>query len=168
MDLFKKVTIGPYELKNRMAMSAMTRCRAGEGNIPQEMNVTYYVQRTSAGLIVTEASQVSPQGIGYMNTPGIHNADQVRGWRAVTDEVHREGGIIFLQLFHCGRISHPLLQEDGALPVAPSAIKPNGQVYTPEGKVPFETPRALLRQIRGQMSTGEGRLKTVRGLYWRS
>jgi N-ethylmaleimide reductase len=143
INLFTPGQIGPCALKNRIAMAAMTRCRAGEGNVPQDMNVTYYNQRASAGLIVTEATQVSPQGIGYMSTPGIHNPDQARGWKAVTDAVHEKGGFIFVQLFHCGRISHPMLQENGELPVAPSAIKPEGEGYTPEGKLPFETPRAL-------------------------
>ena len=143
INLFSPGQVGPFTLKNRIAMSAMTRCRAAEGNVPQSMNVIYYAQRASAGLIVTEATQVSPQGIEYMSTPGIHTPDQAQGWKAVTDAVHEKGGIIFLQLFHCGRISHPLLQENGELPVAPSAVKPEGEVYTPEGKVPFETPRAL-------------------------
>jgi N-ethylmaleimide reductase len=143
ITLFTPVEVGPITLKNRVAMSAMTRCRASEGNVPQGMNVTYYTQRASSGLIVTEATQVSPQGIGYMNTPGIHTPDQARGWKTVNDAVHEQGGVMFLQLFHCGRISHPLLQERGELPVAPSAIKPEGEVYTPEGKLPFEAPRAL-------------------------
>ncbi|UCH81334.1 MAG: alkene reductase [Nitrospiraceae bacterium] len=143
IHLFTPGQIGPCMLKNRIAMSAMTRCRAGVGNIPQDMNVTYYTQRASAGLIITEAAQVSPQGIGYMSTPGIYTPDQVKGWKAVTDAVHEKGGIIFIQLFHCGRISHPLLQEKSELPVAPSAVKPEGEVYTPEGKLPFEIPRAL-------------------------
>lgn len=143
INLFTPVKLGPYELKNRIAMSAMTRCRAGEGHVPQQMNVQYYVQRASAGLIITEATQVSRSGIGYMNTPGIHTPDQAKGWKSVTDAVHEWGGIIFLQLFHCGRISHSLFQEKGELPVAPSAIRPEGEVWTPDGKRPYETPRAL-------------------------
>ena len=107
------------------------------------MNVTYYAQRASAGLIMTEATQISPQGIGYMNTPGIHTPEQAMGWKAVTNAVHEKGGIIFLQLMHCGRVSHPLLMEDMDPPVAPSSIILEGEVYTPEGKLPYEVPRAL-------------------------
>src|SRR5690606_5356501 len=97
----------------------------------------------SAGLIVTEATQVSLQGIGYLGTPGIHSDAQVRGWRQVTDAVHAQGGRIFVQLWHVGRLSHPELQPHGALPVAPSAIKPEGLAYTPNGRRPFVEPRAL-------------------------
>jgi N-ethylmaleimide reductase len=107
------------------------------------VNALYYSQRASAGLIVTEATQVSPQGVGYPNTPGIHNIEQVEGWRQVTAAVHRQAGRIFLQLWHVGRISHPSLQPRGALPVAPSAIRPQGNAYTYEGPQPFVTPRAL-------------------------
>jgi N-ethylmaleimide reductase len=107
------------------------------------MNATYYAQRASAGLIVSEATQVSPQGVGYPGTPGIHSIEQVAGWKLVTEAVHAAGGRIFLQLWHVGRISHPSLQPDGALPVAPSAIAPAGQAMTREGLKPFVTPRAL-------------------------
>ena len=143
INLLSTVKIGPYELKNRVAMSAMTRCRTGQNNVPNEMNVTYYAQRASAGLIMTEATQISPQGIGYMNTPGIHTPEQTMGWKPVTDAVHEKGGIIFLQLMHCGRVSHPLLMEGGESPVAPSSIILEGEVYTPKGKLPYEVPRAL-------------------------
>lgn len=143
LTLFSSVTLGPYTLANRMVMAPMTRNRAGPGNVPQEMNAEYYAQRASAGLIITEATQVSPQGVGYPNTPGIHSEEQVAGWRRVTRVVHERGGRIFLQLWHVGRISHPTLQPDGALPVAPSAVKPDGEVYTYEGPKPFVTPRAL-------------------------
>ncbi len=150
INLFSPVKIGPYDLKNRIAMSAMTRCRTGQGSIPNEMNVIYYAQRASAGIIMTEAAQISPQGIGYMNTSGIHTSEQAGGWKAVTDAVHGKGGLIFIQLMHCGRVSHPFLMENGELPVAPSAVKPEGEVYTPEGKLPFEMPRALeTDEIRG-------------------
>src|SRR5262249_51995341 len=111
--------LGDLALANRMVMAPMTRSRALDGNVPNPMAITYYLQRASAGLIVTEASQVSPQGVGYIRTPGIHSAEQVAGWRKVTDAVHRAGGKIFLQLWHVGRISHPDFH-DGALPVAPS------------------------------------------------
>jgi N-ethylmaleimide reductase len=142
-DLFSSVQLGPYELHNRLVMAPMTRNRAGRGNVPQPLNAVYYAQRASAGLIITEATQVSPQGVGYPNTPGIHTADQVRGWRRVTEAVHQRNGRIFLQLWHVGRISHPSLQPDGALPVAPSTIRPEGEAYTYEGLKPFVTPRAL-------------------------
>ncbi|MDR4502000.1 MAG: alkene reductase [Nitrospirales bacterium] len=135
--------LGPYEVKNRIVMAPLTRNRAGERNIPRSMNVDYYAQRASAGLIVTEGTQISPQGVGYPNTPGIHTKEQVEGWKNVTQAVHRRGGLIFLQLWHVGRISHPSLQVDGALPVAPSAIKPEGDAYTYDGLQPFVTPRAL-------------------------
>jgi N-ethylmaleimide reductase len=104
---------------------------------------TYYAQRAGAGLIVSEATQVSPQGVGYPGTPGIHNAAQAAGWKLVTDAVHGAGGRIFLQLWHVGRISHPSLQPGGALPVAPSAIAPTGQAWTTNGMEAFVTPRAL-------------------------
>ena len=141
--LTTSVRVGPYELPNRIVMAPLTRNRAGTGNVPQAMNVEYYAQRTSAGLIITEATQISPQGIGYPNTPGIHTRKQVRGWKKVTDAVHQRHGHIFLQLWHVGRISHPSLQPNGALPVAPSAIRPNGEAYTYQGLQPLVTPRAL-------------------------
>ncbi|HQR40999.1 MAG TPA: alkene reductase [Blastocatellia bacterium] len=141
--LFTPVRIGAVELKNRIVMAPMTRNRAGEGLAPTDLNVTYYAQRASAGLIVTEATQVSPRGVGYPNTPGIHTEEQVAGWRRVTDAVHERGGRIFLQLWHVGRISHPSLQPNGELPVAPSAIAPEGKCMTYEGPKPFVTPRAL-------------------------
>lgn len=143
VDLFTPVRLGPYFLSNRLVMAPLTRNRAGPGNVPQAINVTYYAQRASAGLIITEATQVSPQGVGYPNTPGIHTEEQVRGWHQVTRAVHEKGGRIFLQLWHVGRISHPSLQPDGALPVAPSAIKPKGEAFTLIGLQPFVTPRAL-------------------------
>lgn len=142
-DLFTPLRLGLYVLPNRIVMAPLTRNRAGPGNVPQAMNARYYAQRASAGLIITEATQISPQGVGYPNTPGIHNAAQVAGWRNVTQAVHERGGRIFLQLWHVGRISHPSLQPGGALPVAPSAIRPAGEAYTYEGLKPFVTPRAL-------------------------
>src|SRR5215472_12088988 len=142
-DIFSPFTLGPLALPNRLVMAPMTRNRAGAGNAPTALNATYYAQRASAGLIVAEASQVSPQGLGYPGTPGIHSAAQVAGWTLVTDAVHTAGGRIFLQLWHVGRISHPALQPDGALPVAPSAIAPAGQAWTLDGMKPYVTPRAL-------------------------
>jgi len=142
-NLFSPIKLGPYSLPNRIAMAPMTRCRAGAGNVPSDLAATYYSQRASAGLLITEATQVMPQGMGYLNTPGIHSAEQVAGWRRVVDAVHNAQGRIFLQLWHVGRISHTLFQPDHALPVAPSAIAAKGDHYTPEGPKPFETPRAL-------------------------
>lgn len=141
--LLSPARVGPYELHNRLVMAPMTRNRAGRSSVPHPMNALYYAQRASAGLIITEGAQVSPQGAGYPYTPGIHNAEQVQGWRLVTDAVHRNGGRIFLQLWHVGRISHPSLQPNGALPVAPSAIRPEGHAYTYDGLQPFVAPRAL-------------------------
>jgi N-ethylmaleimide reductase len=142
-DLFAPFQLGPLLLPNRVVMAPMTRNRAGAGNVPTALNAEYYEQRASAGLIVTEATQVSPQGVGYPGTPGIHTDTQVEGWRRVTDAVHRAGGRIFLQLWHVGRISHPSLQPGGALPVAPSAIAAEGQAFTTSGLQPFVVPRSL-------------------------
>jgi N-ethylmaleimide reductase len=143
VTLFSPIQLGPYTLRNRTAMAPMTRNRAGAGNVPQAINVKYYEQRAGAGLIITEGSQVSPQGVGYPGTPGIYNAEQVAGWKKVTDAVHARDGHIFLQLWHVGRISHPSLQPHGALPLAPSAIKPAGQVYTLAGMQDYVTPHAM-------------------------
>ena len=150
VNLLSPVKVGSYELRNRLVMAPLTRNRAGAGNVPGALNATYYAQRASAGLIITEASQVSPQGLGYPSTPGIYSQEQVEGWRLVTNAVHERGGRIFLQLWHVGRISHPALQPDGALPVAPSAIAPEGEASTFEGPQPFVTPRALeIEEIPG-------------------
>jgi N-ethylmaleimide reductase len=142
VDLLSPFQLGPLTLPNRVIMSPMTRSRAVGANVPNPLSPTYYAQRASAGLIITEGAQVSPQGVGYYYTPGIHSAEQVAGWKAVTDAVHHVGGRIFLQLWHVGRISHPGFH-DGALPVAPSALTPDAHVYTPEGLMPVVTPRAL-------------------------
>ena len=141
--LFSPLTLGPITLPNRIVMAPLTRSRAGSGDVPGPMNATYYRQRASAGLIISEATQISRQGKGYAWTPGIHTPAQIAGWRPVTDAVHAQGGHIFCQLWHVGRISHPSLQEDGALPVAPSAIKPNVQAFTETGFAPIPTPRPL-------------------------
>jgi len=124
-------------------MAPLTRNRAGDGNVPQEMNVKYYEQRASAGLIITEATPISAMAHGYPATPGIHSEAQIAGWKKVVDAVHAKGGKIVLQLWHVGRISHPSLLPDNALPVAPSAIKPAGQAFTYTGLQDFVTPRAL-------------------------
>ena len=142
-DLFDPFQLGPLLLPNRIVMAPLTRNRAGAGNVPAPLNIEYYVQRASAGLILTEATQISPQGVGYPLTPGIHSDEQIAGWRGVTDAVHAAGGRIFLQLWHVGRISHPSLQPEGALPVAPSAIQPKGEAVTYQGMQRYVTPRTL-------------------------
>jgi N-ethylmaleimide reductase len=148
--LFTPFQLGSLTLPHRVIMAPMTRNRAGEGQVPTELMATYYAQRASAGLIITEATQASLQGLGYPNTPGIHTDAQVEGWRRVTDAVHARGGRIFLQMWHVGRISHPVMQPGGALPVAPSAIAAKGELYTTQGPRPFVTPRALeLEELPG-------------------
>jgi len=145
-SLFSPLLVGALQLKHRVVMAPLTRMRATQpGNIPGEMNARYYAQRaTPGGLLITEATQISLTGQGYSATPGIHSPEQVVGWRLVTEAVHNEGGLIFLQLWHVGRISHSSLQPAGILPVAPSAVAPAGRAFTASGeKVPFETPRAL-------------------------
>lgn len=142
-DLFSPVSLGSIQLQNRIVMAPLTRNRAGAGNVPQAMNVEYYAQRASAGLIITEATPISEMGHGYPATPGIHSAEQVEGWKKVTAAVHAKGGKIVLQLWHVGRISHPSLLPGNALPVAPSALKPAGQAFTYQGLQDFVTPRAL-------------------------
>jgi N-ethylmaleimide reductase len=126
-----------------MVMAPMTRNRANQDNAPHSLNVKHYRQRATAGLIITEATQVSAEGVGYPATPGIYSDAQVSGWRKVTDTVHKEGGHIFVQLWYCGRISHPDLLPDHQTPVAPSALRPDGEAFTYEGLKPFITPRAL-------------------------
>lgn len=149
-QLLQSWKLGNLTLKNRLVMSPLTRRRAGEGGVPVEMNALYYAQRTSAGLIISEATQISPQGVGYMNTPGIHSNEQVEGWKKVTEAVHVGGGNIFLQLWHVGRVSHSLLQPGNTLPVSASAISGGDYITTPEGKKPMEVPRPLeLNEIPG-------------------
>jgi N-ethylmaleimide reductase len=144
--LFAPLTVGPYRLSHRVIMAPLTRMRAQDGTVAAHaLNVLHYKQRASnGGLIIAEASQVSQAGQGYPATPGIHSERQIEGWRDVTEAVHLKGGRIFLQLWHVGRVSHSSLQPNGALPVAPSAIRINGETLTASWKsVPFETPRAL-------------------------
>lgn len=143
LKLLSPVKLGDLHLRNRMVMSAMTRSRAVADNVPSPLAPTYYAQRASAGLIVTEGAQVSPQGVGYTDTPGMHTDAQVEGWKRVTRAVHEKRGLIVAQLWHVGRVSIPAFQPNGALPVAPSAIAPSGQVFTPSGMVSYGTPRAL-------------------------
>jgi N-ethylmaleimide reductase len=145
IDLFSPISLGRLQLPNRIVMAPLTRNRAGAGDVPRPMHATYYRQRATAGLIITEASPISPQGVGYPGTPGIYSEAQIAGWQLVTQAVHSAGGHIFQQLWHVGRISHPDLQPGGAVPVAPSAIKPAGEAMTATGMQAFVTPRALER-----------------------
>jgi N-ethylmaleimide reductase len=146
--LLQPIKVGRYNLPHRIVMAPLTRSRVRQpGNVSTPLNAGYCPQRASAALIISEAAQVSVQGQGYAWTPGI-DSREVEGWRVVTDAVHMAGGLIFLQLSHAGRISHPCLQPDGMLPVAPSAIKPGGKAFIENEKgegelVPFVTPRAL-------------------------
>lgn len=143
-NAWDSIQLGRLTLANRIAMSPMTRNRADAlRGTPTDLAVTYYAQRASAGLIVAEGTQPSAVGQGYPNTPGLHSQEQIAAWRAVTDAVHAKGGVIFAQLMHAGRIGHPSLLPDGMIPVAPSAVAPAGQVYTPEGPQAFVTPHAL-------------------------
>ena len=141
--LFDPIKVGALELPNRIIMAPLTRSRAvGAGRVPNALMAEYYVQRASAGLILSEATSVTPMGVGYADTPGIWSDEQVEGWKHVTDAVHEAGGRIFLQLWHVGRISDPLFL-DGELPVAPSAIQPQGHVSLVRPVKPYVTPRAL-------------------------
>lgn len=141
--LFEPITIGDLTLPNRIIMAPLTRSRANnEGRVPNDLMVEYYAQRASAGLILTEATIVSPMGAGYAHTPGIWSDEQVAGWKKVVDAVHAKGGKIFMQLWHVGRVSDPQFL-NGELPVAPSAIKPAGHVSLVRPQKEYETPRAL-------------------------
>ena len=141
--LFTPIEVGSLRLPNRIVMAPLTRSRAGPGNVPTGLNALYYAQRASAGLIISEATQVAPEGQGYVSTPGIHSTEQVDGWKCVTGAVHAAGGRMVLQLWHVGRISHPSFQPGGALPIAPSAIRPNVKAFTAKGFEAIPTPRAL-------------------------
>ena len=125
--LFQPLQAGAFHLPNRMVMAPLTRCRASAGRVPNAMMAQYYAQRASFGMILTEATSISPMAVGYPNTPGIWSAEQIEGWKLVTRVVHDAGGRIFMQLWHVGRISHSSFL-NGALPVAPSAIAPAGLV----------------------------------------
>jgi 2,4-dienoyl-CoA reductase-like NADH-dependent reductase (Old Yellow Enzyme family) len=142
--LFDPLKLGPYTLPNRILMAPLTRSRAGAQRVPNGLMAEYYAQRASAGLILSEATSVTPMGVGYADTPGIWSPDQIEGWRGVTRAVHLAGGRIFLQLWHVGRISDPIFL-NGELPVAPSAIAPSGTVSLVRPKRPYVTPRALER-----------------------
>jgi N-ethylmaleimide reductase len=142
-DLLNPYRFGSLLLANRIVMAPLTRSRASSGDVPNQINAQYYAQRASAGLIISEATQISPQGKGYAFTPGMYSEEQIEGWKLVTNAVHRKGGLIFAQLWHVGRISHPDLQLNQELPVAPSALRPAGMAFTEGGFQPFVTPRAL-------------------------
>lgn len=142
-DLFTPTRLGAIDMANRFAMAPVTRSRYGEDGVPGELHATYYAQRAGAGVIVAEATNISPQGRGYAATPGIWTDEQVAGWKKVTDAVHASGGKIVSQLWHVGRFSTTELQPSGAAPVAPSAIKAEGNTFTVNGFVPVSMPRAL-------------------------
>jgi N-ethylmaleimide reductase len=141
-DLFSPLRIGSLDLPNRIWMSAMTRTRATEDNVPTDLMGEYFAQRADAGLIVTDCTAVSAQGKGVIRGPGIWRDDQIAGWRSVTDRVHADGGRIFCQIWHCGRVAHPDMR-DGEMPVAPSAIPGTGDFFLPSGRVDFPVPREL-------------------------
>lgn len=141
-EIFDPITIGELELPNRIIMAPLTRCRASEGRVPNELMLEYYVQRASAGMIVSEATSVSPMGVGYPSTPGIWSEAQVAGWRKITDAVHAAGGRMLCQLWHVGRVSDPVYLE-GELPIAPSPVALDENVSLLRPKKPYETPREL-------------------------
>jgi N-ethylmaleimide reductase len=141
--LFEPYTLGSLILSNRIVMAPLTRNRAGPGFVPSDLTVEYYGQRASAGLLISEATQISQQGQGYQDTPGIYSQAQIDGWRKVTTAVHAKGGRIFLQLWHVGRVSHVDLQENGAAPVAPSAIRAATKTFVNNGFIDVSEPRAL-------------------------
>jgi N-ethylmaleimide reductase len=142
-SLFNPLKLGTLTIPNRILMAPLTRCRAHTDHIPNDLMATYYAQRASAGLIIAEATMVTEGNSAFWKEPGIYNADQIKGWRMVTEAVHKVGGRIFLQLWHGGRACHPLLNH-GAIPVAPSAIAiTDAEVFTPEGKKPYVVPRML-------------------------
>jgi N-ethylmaleimide reductase len=141
-DLFSPIALGPYALKNRIVMAPLTRARAPKG-VATRLTQEYYSQRATAGLIISEGLNISPQAVGYAFTPGIWTTEHIKSWRPVTSAVHGDGGRIFAQLWHVGRVSHPDLQLGGVLPVAPSAVRPDVDAFTAEGKKPAKTPRAL-------------------------
>lgn len=141
--LIKNYKLGDIELKNRVIMAPMTRSRADNpGNIPNDIMVEYYRQRSSAGLIITEGSQISKRAVGYINTPGIYSDEQVEGWKKITEAVHEKDGKIFIQLWHVGRMSHPDFH-GGELPLSASAINPNSKSYTPKGFKDTVAPKAM-------------------------
>ncbi len=148
--LFEPYTLGSLTLSNRIIMAPLTRNRAGPGFVPGDLTAEYYGQRASAGLLISEATQISQQGQGYQDTPGIYSQAQIEGWRKVTSAVHAKGGRIFVQLWHVGRVSHIELQENGAAPVAPSAIRAKTKTFVNDGFIDVSEPRALkLHELPG-------------------
>ena len=143
LQLLAPYKVGDVPVKNRVFLAPMTRSRAGDGNVVAPVTATYYAQRASGGLLISEGTQVSQEGVGYPATPGIHTSAQIAGWRVVTDAVHAAGGKIFAQLWHVGRQSLQVFQPRGGLPVAPSALADQGQAFTATGPVPYGVPRAL-------------------------
>ncbi|MEM9351866.1 MAG: alkene reductase [Planctomycetota bacterium] len=142
--LLDPIQLGAVQLRNRVAMAPMTRSRAGEEGMPNAMMAEYYRQRASAGLIITEATSISDEGRGWLNTPRIENQEHVEAWKPIVDTIHEEGGTVFMQLWHTGRASHSSFHAGGALPVAASAVKHRGKyIHTPNGKQDYEVPRAL-------------------------
>ena len=142
--LFEPITVGALHLRNRIVMAPLTRCRSTLSTLSaNELMAKHYRQRATAGLIISEGTQISPKGQGFYGSPGIYSTEQIAGWKLVTDAVHAEGGCIVAQLWHVGRVSHPSLQPDNALPLAPSAIRPQCKVLTATGPQEVETPRAL-------------------------
>jgi N-ethylmaleimide reductase len=152
-DLFSSYDLSGLPLSNRILMSAMTRTRASENGVPTDVMRDYYVQRASAGLIVSECTQVSDQGHGIIHCPGLHRDDQIAGWRRITDAVHAAGGLIYCQIWHCGRVAHPDMR-GGEAPAGPSPIPATGDFFLPSGKVDFPTPRELsIEEIPGIVAT---------------
>jgi len=141
--LFQPFSLGDLTLPNRLVMAPLTRNRAAEREVPGPLAATYYAQRAGAGLLISEGSQISREGQGYLSTPGIYSPEQVAGWRKVTDAVHKAGGRIFIQLWHVGRVSHVSLQENGAAPVGPSALRANTKTFLSSGFADVSEPRAL-------------------------
>lgn len=153
-NLFSPLRIGRINVPNRLIMAPMTRSRANDSGVPTPLVSTYYAQRASAGLIISEGVFPEAMGKGYVRTPGIETPEQIASWRHVTDAVHAQGGHIFMQMMHCGRISHPSMLPGNALPIAPSTIKPSGRVWTSEGQVDFVIPRALSTHEVAQVIEG--------------
>ncbi|MEY4760210.1 MAG: hypothetical protein RLZZ200_66 [Pseudomonadota bacterium] len=162
-DLFSPLRVGDLQLPNRIVMAPLTRTRA-PGRVPNALMAEYYRQRAGAGLIIAEATVVSPQAVGYADTPGIWSDEQIEGWRGVTRAVHEAGGLIVLQLWHVGRISHPMLL-DGRLPWAPSAIAPKGHVSLIRPETPYVVPHAMTRdeiaQVVAEFGTAAGNAKAA-------
>ena len=143
LKLLEPFKIGKIDVKNRVALAPMTRARAGKGRVPNALMAEYYRQRSSAGLVITEATTISSQANGWNESPGVYTDEMAEGWRLTVEAVHQAGGRIFLQLWHCGRASHSSFH-GGEPPVAPSAVKLDGEyIHTPDGKQPYETPRSL-------------------------